>query len=48
MKKNEITVFESPDFGEIRTLNINREPWCVLKDICRVLNILNLKDLVKT
>lgn len=45
--ETKITLFKNSDFGEIRTLNINGEPWFVLKDICGVLNILNLKDLVK-
>lgn len=31
--ENKITVFENPDFGEIRTLKINGEPWFVGKDV---------------
>lgn len=33
MEETKITVFESPDFGKIRTLNINDEPWFVGKDV---------------
>lgn len=42
--KNEITLFKNSDFGEIRTLNINGEPWFVLKDVCEVLNISKHRD----
>lgn len=31
---NEIQIFNNPEFGEIRTININNEPWFVLKDLC--------------
>lgn len=30
---NDITVFNNPEFGEIRTVQINGEPWLVGKDI---------------
>ena len=36
---NEITVFENNQFGEIRTLNIDGEPWFVATDVCRALEI---------
>lgn len=29
-----IQIFNNPEFGEIRTININNEPWFVLKDLC--------------
>lgn len=38
---NMIEVFKSEDFGEIRTLNINGEPWFVAKDIAEVLGYTN-------
>lgn len=34
---NELTVFNNPEFGEIRTVAINGEPWLVGKDVARVL-----------
>jgi len=34
---NEIQIFNNPEFGEIRTLEINNEPWFVGKDIAEVL-----------
>ena len=36
---NELTVFQNPEFGEFRTLEINGEPWFVLKDVCDALNL---------
>ena len=37
--KNKITVFENPEFGEIRSLLIEGEPWFVAKDICGILEL---------
>lgn len=34
-------VFNSPEFGEIRTVTINNEPMFCLSDICKVLNLSN-------
>lgn len=34
---NELTIFSNPEFGEIRTVIINGEPWFVGKDVCRAL-----------
>lgn len=34
---NEIQIFISPEFGEIRTVMIDGEPWFVGKDVCRAL-----------
>ncbi|WP_288339181.1 phage antirepressor KilAC domain-containing protein [uncultured Allobaculum sp.] len=33
---NELTIFDSPEFGSIRTVQIQGEPWLVGKDICRL------------
>lgn len=38
---NEMTVFENPNFGKMRTVTINGEPWFVAADICRVLELSN-------
>lgn len=32
---NEITIFENPEFGQIRTLSIENEPWFVGKDVAK-------------
>lgn len=34
---NDIQVFNNPEFGEIRTVEINNEPWFVGKDIAQAL-----------
>jgi prophage antirepressor-like protein len=36
---NEIKIFENPEFGKVRTIVINGEPWFVARDLCEVLNI---------
>ena len=38
---NEITVFENPEFGQMRTMTIDEEPWFVAVDICQALEIGN-------
>ena len=32
--KNEIQIFKSDEFGQVRTTTINGEPWFALKDVC--------------
>ncbi len=34
---NDIQVFNNPEFGEIRTVEINNEPWLVGKDVAEAL-----------
>ena len=41
MTDNEIILFKHDEFGEIRTLNIDGEPWFVGKDITNVLGYSN-------
>lgn len=41
---NEIQVFQNKDFGEIRTVSYNGEPWFVAKDVCDILGIANPTD----
>ena len=31
---NDLQVFENPDFGQVRTVTKDGEPWFVLKDVC--------------
>lgn len=38
---NELTIFKNDNFGEIRTIVIDDEPWFVLKDICEILELKN-------
>ncbi len=34
---NELMIFNNPEFGEIRTVELNGEPWLVGKDVARAL-----------
>lgn len=43
MTDNEIILFKNEEFGEIRTLNIDGEPWFVGKDIAEVLGYSNTR-----
>ena len=38
---NNIAIFQNPDFGQIRTLQINNEPWFVGKDVAEALGYSN-------
>ena len=38
---NEIKVFESSEFGSVRTVEINGEPWFVGKDVAEMLGYSN-------
>lgn len=42
--KNEITIFENPEFGKVRTLTIDGEPWFVGKDVAEILGYSNTRD----
>lgn len=41
MPKNEMQLFENAEFGKIRTLVLNREPWFVGKDVAEKLGYEN-------
>lgn len=38
---NELRIFENPEFGKIRTIEIDGEPWLVGKDVAAVLGYAN-------
>lgn len=38
---NELQIFQSPEFGEVRTTVIDGEPWFVAADVCRALELSN-------
>lgn len=44
MMKNELQIFNNPEFGQIRTVEINGEPWLVGKDVAQALGYSNTKD----
>lgn len=41
---NEITVFNNENFGEVRTVRIDDEPWFVGKDVAEILGYSNTRD----
>lgn len=45
---NEIEIFKNEEFGEIRTVTINGEPWFVGKDIATVLGYKNTRQAIST
>ena len=40
-------VFTDEEFGDIRTITINSEPWFAAVDVCRALEIKNVSDALK-
>lgn len=38
---NELQIFEKEDFGSIRTIMVDGEPWFVASDICKALGLTN-------
>lgn len=38
---NELQIFNSSEFGQIRTVTINDKPWFVASDICKALDLSN-------
>lgn len=44
---NELQIFNSEEFGEIRTVNINGEPWFVGKDVTMDLGYKDTSDALK-
>lgn len=38
---NELKLFENEEFGKVRVLEIENEPWFVAKDICDILELSN-------
>jgi anti-repressor protein len=38
---NELQIFNNPEFGQIRVIEKNNEPWFVAKDVCEVLELTN-------
>lgn len=39
-------IFNNPEFGDLRVLNIKGSPWFVAKDVCEVLDIVNHIDAI--
>lgn len=47
VEENKMQVFSSEEFGEIRTAQIDGEPWFVAADVCRALEIGNPSQAVE-
>lgn len=45
---NELKIFENPEFGTIRTVEIKGEPWLVGKDVAEALGYSNPRDALAT
>ena len=43
---NELQIFNNEKYGEIRTAIINNEPYFMLADVCRILEIKNSRDVL--
>ncbi len=41
---NELSVFQNPQFGQVRVVMQDGEPWFVANDVCRALEIRNNRD----
>ncbi len=41
MNKNNVLIFESPEFGQVRSTLIDGEPWFIAADVCKALDIGN-------
>ena len=44
---NELKIFENPDFGKVRTMEINGEPYFVGKDVAEILGYKDTSDAMK-
>lgn len=45
---NELKVFNSEEFGDVRTVTINGDPWFVGKDVAAALGFTNPRDVIST
>ena len=36
---NELQIFENPEFGRVRTVSVDNEPWFFAKDVCDALSV---------
>ena len=44
MNQTKVTVFNNEEFGEVRTVTIDGEPWFCMIDVCKILEIKNASD----
>lgn len=43
---NQLQIFKNEDFGEVRVVELNKEPWFVATDICKALDIKNVTQAI--
>lgn len=46
--ENKLTIFENPEFGSIRTVEVDGEPWLVGKDVAAALGYKNPQEAIRT
>ena len=46
--ENKITTFSSEEFGNVRTMMIDGDPWFVAADVCKILGLNQVTNAVKT
>ena len=46
MEPNELTIFESEQFGQVRTITKDGNVWFAANDVCRALEIVNSRDAI--
>lgn len=39
--ETQLKIFKNPNFGDVRTITIDKEPWFVAADVCKALEIVN-------
>lgn len=44
---NEIQKFMNNEFGTIRVIIVDEEPWFIASDVCKILEIKNPTDAIK-
>lgn len=44
---NNLQIFNSPEFGQVRTIQQNGEPWFVGKDVAEILGYKDTSDAMK-
>ena len=44
---NELQIFKNPEFGEIRTIEVNNQPWFVGKDVADILGYSNPQKAIR-
>lgn len=44
---NDVTIFRKDEFGAVRAVTLEGEPWFVVADVCRALGLGNSSDVIK-